>query len=90
MAHTRQQQKRVRQDIAINATNTTKRSAIRTAVKAFETALTAGDKTAIEASFKNAMSMLASGARKGIVTKGAAARKTSRLAARLPGAKAKA
>jgi small subunit ribosomal protein S20 len=87
MAHTAQQQKRVRQDVALNLTNTAKRSAIRTAVKAFETALTAGDKTAIEASFRNAMSMLASGARKGIVTAGAASRKTSRLAAKLPTAK---
>ena len=88
MAHTAQQQKRVRQDVARNITNTAKRSAIRTAVKNFEVALTKGDKTAIEASFKNAMSMLASGARKGIVSAGAASRKTSRLAAKLPGAKA--
>ena len=83
MAHTAQQRKRVRQDTARNITNTAKRSAIRTAVKAFEEALTKGDKTAIQASFRNAMSMLASGARKGILTKGAASRKTSRLAARV-------
>lgn len=83
MAHTRQQQKRVRQDIARNTTNTAKRSAIRTAVKTFEDALTKGDKGIIATAFKAAMSMLASGATKGIVSKGAAARKTSRLAARI-------
>lgn len=83
MAHTRQQRKRVRQDTARNVSNTAKRSTIRTAVKAFEKAVTSGDKGVIASAFKAAMSVLASGARKGLVTKGAAARKTSRMAARI-------
>lgn len=83
MAHTNQQRKRVRQDTARNERNTSQLSAIRTAVKAFETSLTAGDKGVIATAFKKAMAMLAKGARKGLVSKGSAARKTSRLAARI-------
>ncbi len=83
MAHTAQQRKRVRQDTVRATANTAKRSAIKTAVKALEAALTKGDKTAVAATFKTAMSLLAKGARKGVISKGAAARKTSRLAARI-------
>lgn len=83
MAHTRQQQKRVRQDVARNEVNTQQRSTIRTVVKAFEKAVAAGDKTVIADMFKKAMAALARGARKGLVTKGAAARKTSRMAAKI-------
>lgn len=83
MAHTAQQRKRIRQDATRNERNTAQVSAIRSAVKAFETSLTSGDKGVIAGAFKRAMSMLAKGARKGLVTKGAAARKTSRMAARI-------
>ena len=87
MAHTAQQRKRVRQDEVRAAANTSKRSAIRTAVKAFEAALTKGDKAAVATTFKAAMSLLAKGAQKGVMSAGAAARKTSRLAARITAGK---
>jgi small subunit ribosomal protein S20 len=85
MANTAQQKKRVRQDIARNTHNTERKSRIRTFLKQFEAALAGGKKDAIAATFKKAMSELAKGARRGVISKGAAARKTSRLAARIGG-----
>ncbi|MCP5405572.1 MAG: 30S ribosomal protein S20 [Pseudomonadaceae bacterium] len=87
MAHTAQQRKRIRQDNARQLHNTKQKSAIRTAVKAFEKSVTSDDRASIAAAFKSAMSALAQGVRKGLVTKNAAARKTSRMAARINAAK---
>ena len=83
MAHTKQARKRIRQDEARNASNTALRSTIRTAVKKAEQTIESGDKAAIPAAFKNAMSLLYKGAQHGVVSAGAASRKVSRLAARI-------
>jgi small subunit ribosomal protein S20 len=88
MANTAQQRKRVRQDTARNERLVARRSRLRTFLKGFEQALASGKKDAIAAAFKTAMSELAKGAQKGAISKGAAARKTSRLAARIAAKKA--
>lgn len=85
MAHTAQQRKRIRQDAVRKTTNTSRRSKLKTTLKGFDTAVASGDKAGIASSFKAAMSVLAKSASKGIISKSAAARKVSRLAARLSG-----
>jgi small subunit ribosomal protein S20 len=85
MAHTAQQRKRIRQDTARNAANTSRRSKLKTTLKGFDAAVAKGDKEGIAAGFKAAMSALAKSASKGIISKSAAARKVSRLAARIAG-----
>jgi small subunit ribosomal protein S20 len=82
MAHTNQQRKRIRQTETANTANVARRSRVATMVKKFETAVTKAGPEQIAAAFKSAMSELAKAAQKGAITKGAAARKTSRLAAK--------
>ena len=83
MAHTNQQRKRIRQDAKQYAANSARRSRVGTFVKRFEESLQKGDQTAIAGSFKAAMQELAKAAQKGAINKFAAARKTSRMAARI-------
>lgn len=83
MAHTKQALKRIKQNRTANAANSARRSKIRTYVKQAETAIESQDKAAIPGAFKKAMAELSRGAQLGVVTKGAAARKISRLAARI-------
>ncbi|MBS7806298.1 30S ribosomal protein S20 [Variovorax sp. PCZ-1] len=75
--------KRVRQDLVINAANTSLRSKYRTAVKNVEKAAAAGDKTKAAEAFAKAQSVLDTVADKGIFHKNKAARDKSRLAARV-------
>jgi small subunit ribosomal protein S20 len=75
--------KRVRQDIVINAANTSLRSKYRTAVKNVEKAAAAGDKTKASEAFAKAQSVLDTVADKGIFHKNKASRDKSRLAARV-------
>ena len=75
--------KRVRQDIKINAANTSLRSKYRTAVKNVEKAVLAGDKTKATEIFKAAQSVIDSVADKGLFHKNKAARHKSRLAAKI-------
>ena len=83
MAHTAQARKRIRQDAARNAANRAERSKLRTFVKRAEAAIESADKAVIPAAFKNVMSELHKAARKGLMSRGAADRKLSRLAARI-------
>ena len=83
MAHTAQQQKRIRQDKQRTALNTTQKSRMRSTVKKLETGIAAGDKANIGTLFQQAMSQLAKSARKGLTSRKAAARKISRMAARI-------
>lgn len=83
MAHTKQQRKRIRQDSVRYAANSARRSRVGTFLKKFEDALKVGEKSSIATTFKGAMSELAKAAQKGALTKGAAARKISRLAAKI-------
>jgi small subunit ribosomal protein S20 len=83
MAHTKQQRKRNRQTVKVTTSKGQQRSALRTTVKKAEATIASGDKAGIVAAFKAAMSALAKGARKSVVSKGMAKRKTSRLAAKI-------
>ncbi len=79
--------KRARQDVVLNAANTSLRSKFRTVVKnvqkALDKAATGGDKAAPAELFKNAQSVIDSIADKGIFHKNKAARHKSRLSAKI-------
>ena len=73
--------KRVRQDIKINAANSSLRSKYRTAVKNVEKAVAAGDKTKATELFAKMQTVVDIIADKGIFHKNKAARDKSRLSA---------
>lgn len=75
--------KRVRQDIKLNAANTSLRSKYRTAVKNVEKAVLAGDKTKAAELFAKAQSIVDTVADKGIFHKNKAARDKSRLSTKV-------
>ena len=81
MANSAQARKRARQAVQRRALNMSQRSELRTAVKSVRKAVAAGDKTAAQAVFKQAMSVIDRIADKGIVHKNTAARNKSRLSA---------
>ncbi|MEH7120811.1 MULTISPECIES: 30S ribosomal protein S20 [Neobacillus] len=71
--------KRVKTTEARNAQNTTAKSAMRTAVKKVEAAVTLNDAAAAKEALVTAASKLDKAAAKGLIHKNAAARKKSRL-----------
>lgn len=75
--------KRARQDVKLNAHNTSLRSKFRTVIKNVQKAAATGDKTKATEIFKSAQSVIDSVADKGLFHKNKAARHKSRLAARL-------
>ena len=75
--------KRVRQDIKINAANTSLRSHFRTVIKNVAKAVVAGDKPKAAELFKAAQSVIDSIADKGIFHKNKAARDKSRLSTKV-------
>ena len=75
--------KRVRQDIKINAANSSLRSKYRTAVKNVEKAVAAGDKTKATELFAKMQTVVDIIADKGIFHKNKAARDKSRLSAKV-------
>ncbi|MBI5260045.1 MAG: 30S ribosomal protein S20 [Burkholderiales bacterium] len=79
--------KRARQDVKLNAQNTSLRSQFRTVIKnvqkAIDKAVSGGDKAAPAELFKNAQRVIDSVADKGIFHKNKAARHKSRLAAKI-------
>ncbi len=75
--------KRARQDVQLNAANTSLRSRFRTMVKKVQKAVAGGDKAAAGEVFKNAQSVIDSVADKGIFHKNKAARIKSRLSAKI-------
>jgi small subunit ribosomal protein S20 len=75
--------KRVRQDVKINAANTSLRSKYRTAVKNVEKAVLAGDKTKAAELFGKMQAVVDTIADKGIFHKNKAARDKSRLATKV-------
>ncbi len=75
--------KRARQDVKLNAHNTSLRSEFRTAVKNVQKAVIAGDKTRAAALFLSAQSTIDSIADKGLFHKNKAARHKSRLNAKV-------
>ena len=75
--------KRARQDVKLNAANTSLRSHFRTVVKNVQKAVAGGDKAKATEIFKSAQSVIDSVADKGIFHKNKAARIKSRLAAKV-------
>jgi len=75
--------KRARQDVHLNAANTSLRSKYRTAVKNVEKAVAAGDKAKATDLFAKMQTVVDSVADKGIFHKNKAARDKSRLCAKV-------
>jgi small subunit ribosomal protein S20 len=75
--------KRVRQDVRLNAANSSMRSKFRTAVKGVLKAVAAGDKAQAAETFKSAQKVIDSIADKGLFHKNKAARHKSRLSAKV-------
>lgn len=75
--------KRARQNVALNAANTSLRSRYRTAVKNVEKAVLAGDQEKAQANFALMQSVVDTIADKGIFHRNKAARDKSRLSARV-------
>ena len=78
--------KRARQDVKLNAQNTSLRSHFRTVIKNVQKAVVAGDKPKAAELFKLAQNVIDSIADKGIFHKNKAARHKSRLAAKVKAA----
>lgn len=83
MAHTISAKKRIRQAERRTVRNRARTSRIRTFVRKVEDAVRAGDKNAAEAAFKAMMPELHKGVSKGLLHRNTAARKLSRLSARI-------
>lgn len=75
--------KRIRSNARKARSNSDQRNALRTAVKKVEAAIASGDSKAAQAALKAVQPKLARNAGKGIVKKNTAARKMSRLNARV-------
>ncbi|MEM1235536.1 MAG: 30S ribosomal protein S20 [Pseudomonadota bacterium] len=83
MANTPQSKKRARQNEARAAVNKARRSRIRTYLRKVEEAIASGDSAAAKDALKTAQPELMRGVTKGVYHKNTAARKISRLAARV-------
>lgn len=83
MAHSLSAQKRVRQNSAANALNRWRLRAMRDAIKDFSDKLAKGDVKGATESFRNAAKVIDKTAAKGVIHKNQAARRKSRLSARL-------
>jgi small subunit ribosomal protein S20 len=83
MANTPQAEKRIRRNARRQAINKARLSRIRTFVKKVESAIAAGDKAAAEAALKAAQPEIMRGVSKGVLHRNTAARKVSRLSARV-------
>ena len=83
MANTPQAKKRIRRNNKRAAVNGARVSRIRSFIKAVESALAAGDKTAATDALKAAQPELARGVARGVLHKNTASRKMSRLSKRV-------
>ena len=83
MANSAQSKKRARQNAARFAVNKMRRSRIRTFLRTVEEAIASGDKNAAQDALKAAQPELMRGVTKGVFHKNTAARKMSRLSARV-------
>ncbi|MFO1338955.1 MAG: 30S ribosomal protein S20 [Burkholderiaceae bacterium] len=75
--------KRARQDVKLNAANSSLRSKFRTSIKNVLKAVASGDKSKASEMFKTAQSVIDSIADKGLFHKNKAARHKSRLSAKV-------
>lgn len=85
MANSASAKKRIRQTARQTQVNRTRVSAIRSAVRKVEEAITGGDKAAAQAALQAAQPLLARGAQNNVMTRNAASRKLSRLSHRIKG-----
>lgn len=83
MANSPQAKKRARQNQKRYAINKARRSRIRTFLRKVEEAIASGDKEAAQAALRAAQPELMRGVTKGVFHKNTAARKMSRLSARV-------
>lgn len=83
MANTPQSKKRARQNERRQAVNKARRSRIRTFLRKVEEAIASGDKKAASEALRAAQPELMRGVTKGVMHKNTAARKMSRLSARV-------
>lgn len=83
MANTPQSKKRSRQNVRRLAVNKARRSRIRTHLRKVEEAIASGDKDAAQSALRAAQPELMRGVTKGVFHKNTAARKISRLSARV-------
>ena len=83
MANSRQAEKRIRQTAKRTERNIARRSRMRTYVKRVETAIASGDQSAAGEALKLAQAELDRAAQKGVLKRNTAARKVSRLNARV-------
>ena len=80
--------KRARQTEKKTATNRANKSRMRSALRSLRTALTSGDKAALDTTFRETVSALDKSVQKGILHKNTASRYKSRLSARVKAATA--
>jgi small subunit ribosomal protein S20 len=83
MAQHKSAKKRIRQTERRTAVNRARTSRVRTFIKRVETAIAAGDKAAAENALKEAQPEIHRGVRAGVLHRNTAARKLSRLSARI-------
>ena len=83
MANIRSAKKRIRQTARKTVVNRNRMSRMRTYVKKVETAIAAGDKNAAGVALKEAQPEIMRGVTKGLLHRNTAARKMSRLNARV-------
>ena len=83
MAQHKSARKRIRSNARRAERNRSRISRIRSFVKMVETAIAGGDKAAAAAAFKEAQPELHRGITKGVIRRNTAARKISRLSARI-------
>jgi small subunit ribosomal protein S20 len=83
MANHKSAEKRARQTERRTAVNNSRRSRVRGSIKGVEEAIAAGDKKAAQVALRAAQPEIQRGADKRILEKNAAARRVSRLSARI-------
>ncbi|MFZ5790250.1 MAG: 30S ribosomal protein S20 [Pseudomonadota bacterium] len=83
MAQHKSAKKRIRQTERRTAVNRARTSRVRTFIKKVETAIAAGDKAAAQSAFREAQPEIHRGVRAGVLHRNTAARKLSRLSARI-------
>ncbi|MGB3723869.1 MAG: 30S ribosomal protein S20 [Pacificimonas sp.] len=83
MANSPQARKRIRRNAARTEVLGARRSSVRTFIKKVESAIEAGDSAAAKEALKAAQPQMQRGVAKGVMHKNTAARKISRLSARI-------
>lgn len=87
MANTQSAKKRIRQNIKHRAINRWRLRTMRTAIKAFDNAVAVGDLGEAANTFRTASAVVDKTAQKGVIHRNQAARRKSRMSARLKKAK---